>query len=97
MALQQRIDGLTELLGFEDGYHLVYYDGLDDLAVKLDYWLHPDRDAERRKIARQGQLFTLKMHSFDARVKELMTWLYNGKPESGADPTLASFHEVRYA
>lgn len=97
LALQQRIDGLTELLGFEDGYHLVYYDGLDDLEAKLDYWLHPDRDDERRKIARQGQAFVLRAHSFDARVKELLAILDGIRPEPGADPTLANFHEVRYA
>ncbi len=94
LALQQRIDGLEELMGFQNEVHLVYYHDTDELPDFLAYWLHPDQDARRRKIAAQGQAFILKQHSFEARVKELMQLLQGRRPEPGVDPTLAAFHEV---
>lgn len=98
MALQQYIPGLEELMGFKDGEHLIYWSGLDDLEAKLAYWLDPARDDQRRMIAMQGQAFTLKHHSFEARVQELFALLNPPRPQSEPvplDPTLIDFHEVR--
>jgi hypothetical protein len=93
LALQQWVDGLDTILGFKDGEHLIYYQDNEDLEMKLDYWLAPARDAERRQIALRGQAFTLKAHSFEARVQQLFALLEPPKAEPGVDPALAAFHD----
>jgi glycosyltransferase involved in cell wall biosynthesis len=70
--LQQRILGMTELLGLEDGVHLVLWDDLPDLERKIAEWLSPAKESERRKIAQEGKRFVDKNHSFDVRVEELL-------------------------
>jgi glycosyltransferase involved in cell wall biosynthesis len=68
-VLQQRIDDMEKLVGFEDGKHLVIWDTFDDLKEKIVYWL--DHDNERKIISNAGQAEVAKNHSFDARVREL--------------------------
>jgi glycosyltransferase involved in cell wall biosynthesis len=68
-VLQKRIEGMEELIGLQDGVHLVIWDTFDDLKEKIVYWL--DRDEERKKIAEAGQLYVSVNHSFDVRVQEL--------------------------
>lgn len=69
--MQQRFDRMEELLGFEDGKHLIVYDKHDDLPELIRHWLSPEMDAERKKIAKAGQEFVIECHSFKARVVEL--------------------------
>lgn len=66
---------------FADGEHLVYYDDLDDLCVKIRYYLkHED---ERKRIASQGSRHIHKNHSWAVRIKEFEKILC----ESGLSPT----------
>lgn len=75
LLLQQWFDGMTELLGLEDGVHLVVWEDFRDLKSKIQYWLRPENAEERQHIAAVGRDFVLNNHSFDARVEELMGWL----------------------
>jgi len=65
-----------EQLGFEDGKHLVLYNGLKDLKNKLLYYLKHDK--EREKIAEKGMNFTRKYHNNTIRIQQF-TGFVNGK------------------
>lgn len=73
--LQQKVVGMEELLGFQDGIHLVIWNDLADLENKLYYWLDPERSSERNKIAKEGKRYTDIHHSFRSRVSELEVML----------------------
>jgi len=75
LLLHQEFPGMTELLGFVSGVHLVSWTDHADLADKLSYYLDPAHEAERAKIARAGQLECLKHHSFEVRVRQLFEML----------------------
>jgi spore maturation protein CgeB len=47
----------------------------DDLAAKIEYWLKPEQEGERRALAAAGQRLCLERHSFDIRVQELLGFL----------------------
>jgi glycosyltransferase involved in cell wall biosynthesis len=71
--LQQEFDGMEELLGLKDGVHLVVWKSFEDLQDKIHYYL---KNPELREfIAKAGQTYVLKHHSFDVRVKELLNEL----------------------
>lgn len=55
---------------FEPGVDFVYYDSLDDLLYKIDYYL--SHEEERAQIARNGQEKIRKYHSFTAHIKEIL-------------------------
>lgn len=67
--LHQAIPGLDELTGLVDGVHYVAWRDLDDLRVKARHYLR--QRETREQIARNGEAFVRKHHSFDARVREL--------------------------
>lgn len=69
LVLQQRFDGMTELLGLKDGEHLVVWDNINDLTEKIRYYSVHDK--ERLSIAENGRLFVVDNHSFDRRVQEI--------------------------
>jgi len=68
--LQQHFDGMGELLGLEDGVHLVTWKSLSELYDKIKYYL--DNSGKRTHIAKTGHKYILEHHSFDSRVKELL-------------------------
>jgi glycosyltransferase involved in cell wall biosynthesis len=72
-TLQQKIEGMEELIGFKDGVHLSTWTTFEDLKKKIEYWLK--HEEERIEVARTGQLEVLKNHSFCARVYELETMM----------------------
>lgn len=72
LLLHQWFDGMSSLLGLEDGVHLIVWDDIRDLKKKIQYWLRPVNAAKRQEIAAAGRDFVLKHHSFDVRVAELM-------------------------
>lgn len=78
LYLQQHIEGLKEHTGLIDGVHYVCWSDFEDLRRKLDYWLDDAQDEARRRIAAQGAAFVRESHSFDARVRELLTELIPG-------------------
>lgn len=59
-----------ELLGFEDNKHLVLYNGIKDLKNKVQYYMNPNHNAERQKIANQGMKFVRKNHSCKVRAQQ---------------------------
>jgi len=58
-------------LGYEDGKHFVVYDGFDDFKEKILYYIKPENDNEREKIANNGMKFVRKNHSCEVRVKQM--------------------------
>ena len=66
--LQQRIPGMEELLGFEDGAHFVVWNDIYDLETKIKEWI--DKPSERLRISRAGKKFVDENHSFKRRVEE---------------------------
>lgn len=69
LVLQQRFDGMEELLGLRNGVHLRTWSTLDELRELVHYYKRADR--ERNAIAQTGHEFVKKHHSFKARVMEL--------------------------
>jgi glycosyltransferase involved in cell wall biosynthesis len=92
--LHQAIPGLEELTGLRDGVHYVAWRDHDDLRAKVRHYLRLRE--QREQIARQGEAFVRKAHSFDARVRELFIDLlpkarhFSGRaePVAGATPVL---------
>lgn len=75
LLLQQHFDGMEELLGLEDGKHLVVWNSVNDLKDKIQHWLDPANERKRKKIAKYGTDYVLRNHSFDVRVQELLVAL----------------------
>ncbi len=73
-VLHQQFSGMEELLGLRDGEHLVTWRTIQELKDQIIYWL--PRNFERKSIAKSGQDYVLKHHSFDARVDELFERIY---------------------
>jgi glycosyltransferase involved in cell wall biosynthesis len=71
LLLHQHVPGMEELTGLIDGIHFIGWRDLEDLRVKLNYWLNPENEKKRRKVARAGMIFVREAHSFDARLREL--------------------------
>ena len=72
LLLHQHVPGLDELLGLKDGEHYIVWRDLPDLRDKVKYWLAPEQEDERRRIADTGRDYAHSHLSFDARVRELM-------------------------
>lgn len=75
MLLQQKFDGMEELLGLQSGVHLDTWETVPELQEKITYWL--DDEKRRKRIAGIGTNFILENHSFDKRVRELLQRLAN--------------------
>ena len=58
---------------FEIGKEIVVYDDILDLEKKINYYLKHDK--EREKIARAGQIRTLKDHTYSKRVEKIIKTL----------------------
>jgi glycosyltransferase involved in cell wall biosynthesis len=69
--LHQRVEGLEELTGLQDGVHYVEWVDFADLQSKIRHYLNPRYVNRRKEIARAGCAFVREHHSFAARVKEL--------------------------
>ena len=57
----------------------VYYESVDDLMEKIDYYLLHDK--RRKEIAHNGYLRTLENHSYEHRIKEIEEILKEGNPQ----------------
>lgn len=75
LVLQQRVAGLQGLTGLVAGKHYIEWVTIDDLIEAIETWVNLKDDADRAKIARAGQKYALKHHSFEARVQQLLTEL----------------------
>ena len=56
---------------FKVGKEVIEYTDTKDLVKKIKYYL--DHEDERIKIARAGQTRTLKEHSYENRMREIIT------------------------
>ncbi|GMW02603.1 MAG: hypothetical protein AMXMBFR84_37390 [Candidatus Hydrogenedentota bacterium] len=65
-------NGLFEL--FEEGKHLVVYDGEDDLVAKVRYYL--DHERERLDIAESGRRWVLARHTYLHRVQVILQTIF---------------------
>ena len=59
--------------GYKDRYHLVIFDGLNDLKEKIYYYLKHEK--EREQIAQQGMKFVRTNYSNEKRVKKLLEFI----------------------
>lgn len=73
MLLHQRVEGLDELLGLKAGVHYISWNTPEELPALIEYWIAKRNDRARRKIAAAGMQAVRENHSFDARVRELLT------------------------
>jgi hypothetical protein len=73
MLLHQHVDGLEELLGLKSGVHYISWADSAELPGLIEYWTAKRNDRTRRKIAAAGMKAVHERHSFDARVRELLT------------------------
>jgi spore maturation protein CgeB len=71
LLLHQRVPGLYQHLGLEDGVHYIEWYDFDDLRAKLAYWLDDAQREQRQRIAARGCAAVRVRHNFDARVVEL--------------------------
>jgi spore maturation protein CgeB len=72
-VFQQYFEGYDTLLGFESDKHLIIYHSTKELPDLIRYWLNQPEMLQ--KIAKTGQQFVIKNHSFDARVSALCDWI----------------------
>ncbi|MDY7223910.1 CgeB family protein [Halalkalibacterium halodurans] len=66
--LTQKTKATTKI--FKDGEHLVTAGSKEEAIEKILYYL--ERPQERQRIARQGQDFVYRYHTYEQRVKEIM-------------------------
>jgi len=69
-------------LGYVDGKHLVIYNDLDDLREKIIYYLDPENEKEREKIASCGMKHVRANHNCKVRVKEMIDVIERGMYEN---------------
>jgi len=69
-------------LGYIDGKHLVIYNNLDDLREKIIYYLDPENEKEREKIAACGMKHVRANHNCKVRVKEMIDVIERGMHEN---------------
>jgi Glycosyl transferases group 1 len=61
--------GLTEML--REGDHCAWYTDIDSCLAKIDYYLK--NSAARERIRREGQVFVRQHHTFDQRIRNLLS------------------------
>lgn len=64
---------------FIDGEDIIYYNDPDDCIDKIRYYA--SHDDEREKIAISGYNKVIAHHTISKRVDELLSWIYELKPE----------------
>lgn len=66
------------------GRHVIVYEGPEDFAEKLDYYIR--NDSEREKIAREGYEYVTANHSYDKTIEKLIEVynLYGGQSRANA-------------
>jgi len=67
--LGQGTPGLTELL--REGDHCAWYQDIESCLAKIDYYLK--NSAARERIRREGQVFVRQHHTFDSRIRNLLS------------------------
>jgi len=68
--LHERNQEILEL--YEEGREFAAFDGVDELAQKIDYYLAHEQ--ERLRIAAAGHARAVPLYSYDRRMAELLAW-----------------------
>jgi hypothetical protein len=77
ICLQQYVPMLGELTGLQDGVHYIIWHTVDELLEQIAYYLkYP---AKARAIAQQASRFVHEHHSFDNRVRSVLTDIIEAK------------------
>ena len=61
---------------FVPGEDLIYYEDMEDLVYKTDYFLH--HDAERREIAQKGFETVQTYHTYPIRLEQMLGMAFPG-------------------
>lgn len=69
--LQQKVEGLEEYTGLRAGTHYIQWRDFRHLQTLVKYWLRPENESERRRIAEAGRAFVRERYSFDALLDKL--------------------------
>lgn len=69
-------------LDFKDGKHLICWDSIGDLVEKCKYWLKPENEEKRKKIAETGYKFVHSHHRWKNRFQELITIIKKHNPKT---------------
>jgi spore maturation protein CgeB len=56
---------------FENGKHIVYYESIDDMLNKAQYYL--THDEEREQIAKNGHALVSQYHSYEKRLEQILS------------------------
>ena len=68
-------DAVNEL--FEVGKEIVTYTDLNDLKYKIDYYLNPENEFERKQITEAGYQKAIQEHSYEKRLLKLLNTVFN--------------------
>ena len=71
MLLLQKSPGLFKWAGLRSGTHFIAWDTVKDLREKIDYYLLPENEDERARIAQNGYEFAREHFTAEALVKQL--------------------------
>lgn len=66
---------------FRAGEHLAWFNGFDDVHEQIRYWLDPERDEVRARIAGVGLAEVMHKHQYYHRVAHILHWLQHGLPK----------------
>ena len=75
--LHERTKEATDL--FQEGVHAAFFNGIDELAGKIDYFLC--KQEERETIRRDGHLECVRSHSMDRRAKVILETICNHREQ----------------
>lgn len=75
ICLAKHYPGIEE--DYEDGVTLRIWKNIEELKSLIDYYLNPDNEFERTKIASQGEMFVRQNFTFDHMIKNAIK-IYNG-------------------
>lgn len=67
-------DATNEL--FEVGKEIVCYKNLEDLKEKIDYYLNPKNESERKEIIDAGYNKAINHHTYEHRMKEMLELIF---------------------
>jgi glycosyltransferase involved in cell wall biosynthesis len=70
--LQQKSPALDRYTGLLPGVHYAEWDDVNDLREKIIFWLQPEQEEARQRIAQAGRDFVRTNFSFDAQIAKLL-------------------------
>jgi spore maturation protein CgeB len=62
---------------FEIDKEIITYKNLNDLITKIEYYLDPKNESERKKIVENGYQRAIKDHTYEHRLKSMLSTIFN--------------------